>query len=276
MRTTLRTAARLEGTGLHTGTRCSLELRPSRESAGIRFFRTDIKDSVPVAARLENVRSTVRGTNLSGGGCEVFTVEHVLSALAAFEVDDADIFMAGPEPPALDGSAIGFVRALETAGTAQYDAACVEPFAVKNPVEYRDGQAYYRAEPAGRLEYSCTFISPHPLVSRQEFSLVFAREAYIKEIAPARTFGFEEEIEALRKAGLAKGGSLENAVIITKTGFLAKDGLRFPDEAVRHKLLDMIGDFMLAGKRLERMKISATCGGHAHNVKFARQLLQSI
>ena len=276
MRHTLAKTVRFEGVGLHTGAQSSLELRPAMDASGIIFHRADLPGMPSVAATLENVRSTVRGTNLAAGTCEVFTVEHVLSALFACGIDDAGIFLDGPEPPILDGSSLAFTERILEAGSHSYDAASAPELVLASPVEYSDGPVSYRAEPAQSLEYRFVYISSHPLVGRQEFGFVFSAQVYKDAIAPARTFGFEHEIDALRKAGLAKGGSEKNAVIITANGIVADGGLRFADEPVRHKVLDMVGDFSLLPVRPAKVKITAVCGGHAHNVKFARRLMEAV
>ncbi|MFA5161626.1 MAG: UDP-3-O-acyl-N-acetylglucosamine deacetylase [Elusimicrobiales bacterium] len=272
MRNTLSETVRFSGIGLHTGAPVSLEIRPS-SVCGVRFFGADGKMA---EASLKNVKSTVRGTNLSADGLEIFTAEHVLSALAGYGVDDADIHMTGPEPPAMDGSALAFAEAVMRAGLSPREAAPPPELKLSKPVEYRAGDVFYRAEPAAKTEFVFTYVSPHPLIGEQMAVFFPSPRAYLAEIAPARTFGYEEEVAALRKAGLARGGSPQNAVIITKDGFIAEGGLRFRDEFARHKILDMIGDFSLMGARLSGVKLTAVRGGHGHNVKFAQMLLEAI
>jgi len=272
-RQTIGREASLSGIGLHTGARSTITFAPSA-SGGRRFFRADIKGG-PVRAILANVHSTVRGTNLAENGTEVFTVEHVLSACAALNIDDLDIVLDGPEPPIMDGSAKIFFDTLKSAGLRQ-NAAEARYLTTAREISYTDGNVFYSAKPADRLAVAFLFLHTHPLVARQEFLYDSGTVDYATQIAPARTFGFEEEVEALRKAGLARGGSLENCVVIAKDRFLnAEGGLRFKDEMVRHKILDTIGDLSLLDARLGRIRISAICGGHKHNVLFARQFAEA-
>ncbi len=269
---TLARAAKLAGIGLHTGEKCSVSFLPAPRGAGITFLRADIPSSRPIPARLEFVDSTVRGTNLSFEGARVHTVEHVLAACAAFGVTDLSIEMDGPEPPVMDGSSKAFAGAFAEAGVAEQGRT--EELFISSAVEYKDGEVAYEAMPSdGPLSYAFTFLHKHPLVKRQEYAYFPGAETFSKDIAPARTFGFEEELEYLKKAGLAKGGSLDNAVVIARDGFLTSEGgLRYPDELVRHKLLDMTGDLWLLGLPLAGMRVNAVCGGHKHNVAFAKLL----
>jgi UDP-3-O-[3-hydroxymyristoyl] N-acetylglucosamine deacetylase len=253
-----------------------MELRPAEDARGIVFSRGDIAGSPCASAIIENVSSTVRGTNIAKGRCEVFTVEHVLSALFACGVHDADIRMDGPEPPIMDGSSLDFARGILATGLRSYDEPAPPELSLAAPVEYSDGAVRYRAEPAPELEYSFVYETLHPLVGTQRAGIKLSPQTYLDEIAPARTFGFDFEIDALRKAGLARGGSEKNAVIITKSGILADGGLRFADEFARHKVLDMIGDFSLLMPRVARMKISSVRGGHAHNVKCAGKIMEAL
>jgi len=258
----------LEGTGLHTGEKCVAVFKPA-SGTGIRFFL----DGKAVPALLENVVSTARGTNLEKNGVSVFTVEHILSAAAGLLIDDMDVFLTATEPPALDGSALGFAEAFLSAGISETGGKA-KTFFLRAPVKFQDGDSVYEAAPAEKLSFSFLFLRDHPLVPRQEREFFFSPESYVSQIAPARTFAFEEEISALKKAGLAKGGSEENAVVVKKDGFLASGGLRFPDELVRHKILDLIGDLKLCGARLGPMSVRAVCGGHRLNVAFARLIFQ--
>ena len=259
----------LAGIGLHGGLPCRAVFRPAAPGSGLRFFRTDL-GSGPIPAALEFVNSTVRGTNLSKDGAEVYTVEHALSACAGLGVTDLDILLDAPEPPALDGSALPYVKAFREAGIAP-SGGKAKTYSLKNEVSYNDGPASYLAVPAPEPQCVCVYESAHPLVRHQELSFSPGRDSYDEQIAPARTFAFEEEINYLRANGLAKGGSLENAVVIRRDNFLsAEGGLRFPDEMVRHKMLDLLGDFLLLGAMPGRVSITARGGGHKHNIAFAR------
>lgn len=268
MRKTLASPAVVSGIGLHTGVPATMTFKPAGN--GITFLRTDIKDARPIEARLDNVGSTLRGTNLKNETAEVWTVEHALSALHALGITDAAVEMDGPEPPVTDGASDQYVDALQKAGLTELDAE--QPLLnIKQKITYSCGNISYSAEPADKLTFTFLFLHKHPLVSRQEFTLEFTPDNYIKEIARARTFGFEEELAFLKAHGLAKGGNLENAVIVGKDKFLNE--LRYQDELVRHKILDLVGDISLTGRKLPPLKITCACGGHKHNVIFAKILL---
>ena len=193
-----------------------------------------------------------------------------MSALHALGLTDVTVEMDGPEPPVTDGASDVYVEALLKAGLK--DLPGEQPLLnIKQKITYTSGRIAYSAEPADKLTFTFVFLHKHPLVSHQEFTLEFTPDNYIQEIARARTFGFEEELAFLKAHGLAKGGNLENAVIVGKDKFINE--LRYPDELVRHKILDMVGDLCLTGRKLPPLKITCTCGGHKHNVIFAKILL---
>lgn len=268
MRKTLSATAVVTGNGLHTGVPATLTFKPADN--GITFLRTDISGAKPIAALAQNVSSTLRGTNLKNETAEVWTVEHVMSALHALGLTDVTVEMDGPEPPVTDGASDVYVEALLKAGLK--DLPAEQPLLnIKQKITYTNGRIAYSAEPADKLTFTFVFLHKHPLVSHQEFTLEFTPDNYIQEIARARTFGFEEELAFLKAHGLAKGGNLENAVIVGKDKFINE--LRYPDELVRHKILDMVGDLCLTGRKLPPLKITCTCGGHKHNVIFAKILL---
>ncbi len=268
MRKTLSATAVVTGNGLHTGVPATLTFKPADN--GITFLRTDIPGAKPIAALAQNVSSTLRGTNLKNDTAEVWTVEHVMSALHALGLTDVTVEMDGPEPPVTDRARDVYVEALLKAGLK--DLPAEQPLLnIKQKITYTSGRIAYSAEPADKLTFTFVFLHKHPLVSHQEFTLEFTPDNYIQEIARARTFGFEEELAFLKAHGLAKGGNLENAVIVGKDKFINE--LRYPDELVRHKILDMVGDLCLTGRKLPPLKITCTCGGHKHNVIFAKILL---
>lgn len=268
MRKTLASPAVIRGIGLHTGAPSVMTFKPADN--GITFLRTDLPNAKPIHAFVGSVGSTLRGTNLKNETAEVWTVEHALSALHALGITDVAVEMDGPEPPVTDGASDIYVEELLKAGTKELDGE-QKPLVIKHKITYSSGNISYSAEPADKLSFTFLFLHKHPLVSRQEFTLEFTQENYIRQIARARTFGFEEELAFLKAHGLAKGGSLENAVIVGKDKFLNE--LRYQDELVRHKILDLVGDISLTGRKLSPMKITCTCGGHKHNVIFAKILL---
>lgn len=268
MRKTINQPVSVSGVGLHTGAPSTMTFKPAQD--GIHFVRLDIPGSAPIKADLAHVGSTLRGTNLKNDTAEVWTVEHVLSTLSALGITDLLVEMDGPEPPITDGSAGVYALSLQKAGVHELDAPLPQ-LILKQPVTYSFGSIAYSAEPADKLTVTFVYEHKHPLVGRQEYTVELNAENYLAQIAQARTFGFEEELAFLKAHGLAKGGSLENAVVIGKDKFL--NGLRYEDELVRHKILDLVGDFSLIGKRLPPLKITCRGGGHKHNVLFARLLL---
>ncbi|MBU2573001.1 MAG: UDP-3-O-acyl-N-acetylglucosamine deacetylase [Elusimicrobia bacterium] len=271
-RKTITNKATLEGIGLHKGGPSKTVFLPARDPSGIRFLKPDLTS--PVKASVENVADAVRGTNLSGGSRMIYTVEHILSACAGLGIDDLDVAMDGEEPPAMDGSALAFAAALKEAGPADKPDQEKIFLRLTAPVEFRCGEAVYRAYPADKPVFRLTYSHPHRLIGSQTFEIALTPENYLTEVAPARTFGFKSEIDGLRAAGLALGGSLENAVIIDDNAFLSSEGgLRFPDEFARHKLLDLLGDLKLTGLELGAVSVEAVYTGHKANVNFAKLLV---
>jgi UDP-3-O-acyl N-acetylglucosamine deacetylase len=269
---TLKGEATLKGVGLHTGNRSQITFRPAPANSGLRFFRTDLPGTPMIPARLEFVVTTVRGTNLGLGEAAVHTVEHVLSACTGVGLDNADILVSANEPPILDGSALPFAEALRKTGLTELPAPRRSQL-IPGEVTYADGAARYSAVPAEGFSIKATLIHDHPLMPEMTLTLRLDEETFLRDLAPARTFCFEHEVAFLRSQGLAQGGSLDNAIVIGRDKFhTGSEGLRFPDEFVRHKMLDLIGDLTLIGRPLFRMRIEAQCLGHAHNVEFARRL----
>ena len=270
---TIKDEVALEGVGLHTGNKCRITFRPAPANTGIRFFRADLPGIPMIPARLGFVVTTVRGTNLGLGDAKVHTVEHVLSACTGLGIDNLDILTTANEPPIMDGSALPFVEALLRAGLVALDAP-KRWLQLPHEVTYsaKDG-ARYRAIPSDKFEIAATLIHDHPMMPKMTLTMSVDRESYLAEVARARTFCFEHEVAYLKSQGLAQGGSLENAIVIGKDQFLTNaEGLRFPDEFVRHKMLDLIGDLTLIGRPLFKMRIEAERLGHAHNVEFAKLL----
>lgn len=268
MRKTLHTSAVVSGIGLHTGAPSKMTFKPAQN--GITFLRTDLPGAQPILAHVSNVGSTLRGTNLKNTTAEVWTVEHALSALHALGITDVAIEMDGPEPPVTDGASDEYIAALLAAGIRQLDSE--QPvLKIGQKITYSCGNIFYSAEPADKLTFTFVYRHKHPLLAHSEYSFEFTAQNYIDQIARARTFGFEEELAFLKAHGLAKGGNLENAVIVGKDKFINER--RFPDEPVRHKLLDLIGDISLTGHKLPSLAIRCECGGHKHNVIFAKILL---
>ncbi|MFA5138526.1 MAG: UDP-3-O-acyl-N-acetylglucosamine deacetylase [Elusimicrobiota bacterium] len=263
----------LEGVGLHTGNPSRIIFRPAPPNTGIRFFRSDLPDCPMIPARLSCVVATVRGTNLGLGDAKVHTVEHVLAAVTGVGIDNLDIIIDANEPPAMDGSARPFFNALLSAGVQRYPDQPKRHLHIREEVCYEDKGSVYRALPCEHFEIHATLLHDHPLVPKLEFSLRVEPESFAAEVAGARTFCFEHEVAFLRSQGLAQGGSLENAVVIGKDQIHTNaEGLRYPDEFVRHKVMDLIGDLTLIGRSLLKVRVETVRPGHAHNIEFAKLL----
>ena len=273
---TLNNTIRATGIGLHTGEHSTIALRPAPPNTGIVFRRRDIAPRTLIHATLSNVADTDLGTTLAanGSGPSVATVEHLLSALAGVGVDNLLIDVHGPEIPIMDGSAAPFIFLLESAGIREL-ARARRLIQVRRRVEVRDGDKWARLEPyAGfRAEFTIDFDHPVFAAGRQSLSVDFTQRSYIKEISRARTFGFLRDLEQLRARHRALGGSTDNAIVLDERGVVNRDGLRSPDEFVRHKLLDAVGDLYLLGCGL-RGAYSACRSGHALNVALLRALLK--
>lgn len=272
-RKTIKKDVFIEGIGLHTGKQSKAIFHPAK-GTGLCF--TGPGFAKPIRALLENVSGTVRGTNISDGTHSIHTVEHLLCAAASLGIDDLEIEIHGEEPPIGDGSAKPFADLLQEAG---YDLTPGEPDIrrIEKPFEAKFGETEYRIFPVEKgLAVSIVYEYNHPLVGRLEAEYEINPETFLMEIAPARTFGYDFELDMLRKAGLAKGGSLHNAIVVAKNEIMAEGGLRYPDELVRHKLLDFLGDMALLGWRPDGVRIEAVRCGHAGNVRFAKMLQDSI
>ncbi|GAA5177904.1 UDP-3-O-acyl-N-acetylglucosamine deacetylase [Niveibacterium umoris] len=271
---TLKTIVTATGVGLHSGIKVTLSLRPAAPDTGIVFRRVDLDPPVDLPASPYSVVDTRLCSGLQQGEAKIGTVEHLMSALAGLGVDNAYIDVDGPEIPILDGSAAPFVFLIQSAGIE--DQAAPKRFLrVRKPVEVREGDKWVRLEPYDgyRLSFSIQF--NHPAIDRTgtEVAVDFARQSYVREISRARTFGFMHEVEYMRDAGLARGGSLDNAIVMDEYRVLNADGLRYADEFVKHKVLDAIGDLYLAGHPL-LAAYSAHKSGHALNNQVLRALLE--
>jgi UDP-3-O-[3-hydroxymyristoyl] N-acetylglucosamine deacetylase len=263
----------IDGVGLHSGQRVSMVIRPAPENRGIRFRRIDLPGAPEAPARPQFVGDTTLCTELVGrGGARVSTVEHLMAALWAAGVDNALVELDGPEVPIMDGSAQPFLERLLAAGTRAQSEPRIYA-RILRPVTVRNGSdAYVRVMPSPEFRMRFVIQFDHPAVGRQECSLVLDESAFRRSIAPARTFGFLHEVRALHRNGLARGGSLDNAVLIGSNGVLNPEGLRCPEEFVRHKVLDAVGDLFLFGYRF----IGAFEGylsGHALDIALLLRLL---
>jgi UDP-3-O-[3-hydroxymyristoyl] N-acetylglucosamine deacetylase len=268
---TLRNPIGCVGTGLHTGARVSLTLHPAEPDSGVRFVRYDRPGKSVIPARFDQVCDTAISTVLGDpGGAMVGTVEHLMAALAICEIDNVLIEVGGPELPIMDGSAQPFVFLIECAGTVE-QARPRRWIEVLKPVGIEAHGKYARLEPADRLIIDCEIHFEHPLVDSQALHTTFDPERFKAEIARARTFGFAERVEDLWSRGLALGGCLKNTVVVSRDRVLNEEGLRFPDEFVRHKVLDTLGDLYLAAAPLVGRFTSRSAGPTLHN-KLLRAL----
>ena len=266
---TIRHPIRCAGIGLHTGRRVRMRLVPAPEGHGVVFVRTDLGEAIP--ARPEHVVDTRLCTTIGRGKARVATVEHLLSALAGLGVDNVRIELDGPETPIMDGSAAPFVFLVQSAGIREQKAP-KRVMRILRRVEVRDGDKLCRLEPADGFRVRFHLDYDHPLLKDRIAEIDLSRQSYAREVARARTFGFLHEIEALQKAGLARGGSLDNAVVLDRWRVINEGGLRYPDEFVRHKILDTIGDLALVGMPI----VGAFTGvrsGHAMNHRLVSALL---
>ncbi len=268
-RFTIASPVSLEGVGLHLGKPCRLTFLPAESGAGISLRRIDVEGSAPIPATVEQVGETERRTQLGSGESSVHTVEHVLAAVTALGIDDLLIEMDGPEPPILDGSAGPFFDAIAAAGLASLEGL-PEILTLSEPVRIIDGESVYEAFPSDRLELDVTIDFPHPRIGRQTTRICVTGESFKAELAGARTFGFVHEVEWLREKGLIKGASTENAIVLDDAEVVSGP-LRWPDEFVRHKAMDCIGDLALAGARV-RARIVAVKPSHRGTVALVREL----
>jgi len=270
---TLKTTIKTTGVGLHTGARVDLTLRPAAPDRGIVFHRVDLPTPVEIPANARYVGDTRLSSSLTKDGARVSTVEHLMSALAGLGVDNLHIDVAGPEIPIMDGSAGPFVFLLQSAGMEE-QAAPKRYLRIKEPIEVRDGDKWARFAPHHGFVLDFTIDFPHPVFGSENRHVIidFAEHSYTKEVSWARTFGFMQDVEAMREAGLALGGSLQNAIVLDETRVLNSEGLRYDNEFAKHKVLDAVGDLYLLGHPLIGAYI-AYKSGHGLNNALSRALL---
>ena len=271
-RCTVARAVSVEGAGLHLGVPCRLTFLPAPSGAGIVFRRSDLPGAPLIAARAENAVLTERRTQLGNDPVSVHTVEHVLAATLARQLDDVVIELSGPEPPVMDGSAARFFEMLGEAGVAK-QAGEVQYLTLRTPLRVTEGDSTYEASPAPSLELDVTIDFPHPLIGRQRGCYRVTATDFGRELAQARTFGFVHEVEALRAMGLIRGASTRNALVLGDEGVVENE-LRWPDEFVRHKALDCVGDLALAGARV-RARVVTTRPSHRGTVLLVRAMKEA-
>lgn len=265
--------ANFSGIGLHSGQRINMTLRPADAGTGIVFHRTEGARTVSIEAISGNVVDTRLATVIGKSGLSVSTIEHLMAALTAFGIDNLHIDIDGPEVPILDGSALPYITLLDQAGLRSLPRSR-KFLAIRKPVTVIDGEKRVTIIPSRFFRMTADIVFDHPCISRQHRSVKISRELFERDLAPARTFGFLREVEYLKANGLARGGSLENAVVIGDDSILNPEGLRFHDEFVRHKILDAIGDFSLIGYPILG-HVKSFKGGHDINHRMVEKVLAS-
>jgi len=269
---TLAKTIEISGIGLHTGVAVNLTLKPAPENTGYIFVRTDL-DDFEIPASVEYISHCSYATTLLRRGVLLSTCEHLLAALRGAGVDNCFVELDNIEIPILDGSSENWIELIEVAGTVKQNATR-RFLQIRKTVVFEQGDKRMKVEPSDKFQIECTIDFPHPFIKRQSYNFELKNGSFGREIASARTFGFTQEIEMLRRANLALGGSLDNAIVLTPDGMLNENPLRFPDEFVRHKILDIIGDFALLGMPI-RGKLTAYKSGHAVHASLMSKLLKT-
>ena len=270
---TIKQSVGYSGVGLHSGNRVNMTLLPAPPDTGVRFRRVDLDGKPEIEARIDNVSETTRSTTLSKGNIKVHTIEHLMATFAGFNIDNIIVELDANEPPIGDGSARIYSQLVEQAGVVPQNVGA-QSYVVQTPFEFQMGDTLMSVFPNDKLKITCTSADKQGRFT-QFFSTEITPETYKTEIAQARTFCFYEEIEYLIKNGLIKGGSLENAIVIRDDAVLTTEPLRYPEEFVRHKILDILGDVALIGKRLQA-HIIAVRPSHTANCELARRIVSQI
>ena len=262
------------GIGMHTGRDISVRVLPSGEDTGITFVRSDVPGAVAIKAEPSNVVATSYATSLGKDGVSVSTVEHLMAAFYGLGVDNAVVELDGPEVPIMDGSSAYFIAMIESAGLRELDSPR-RYLVIKRPIKVADKDKYILLMPAvcGELSIDYSIDFAHSLLQSQTYSGHFSSDAFREDMGMARTFGFLKDVEMLRANGLARGGSLDNAIVIGDNGVLNEDGLRYPDEFVRHKVLDMVGDISILGLPVIG-RLVAHRSGHSLNHKLVKEIMR--
>ena len=270
---TIKSIVKTVGIGVHSGRKIELTLRPAAPGTGIVFSRVDLPTPVDIPAAATSIGDTRLASVLQKDGVRVSTVEHLMSACAGLGIDNLYVDVTAEEIPIMDGSAASFVFLIQSAGIEEQNAP-KRFIKVKKPVEIRDGDKFARLDPYFGFKLKFTIDFRHPAVDKtgQELEVDFANTSYVREIARARTFGFAHEVEMMRELGLARGGSMDNAIVLDEYRILNNDGLRYDDEFVKHKMLDAIGDLYVIGHPL-LASYTAYKSGHGLNNALLRELL---
>ena len=271
--TTLAAEASYTGIGLHSGREVHMVLKPAPADTGLVFVRTDLEGQPQIHATASNVTSTMRATTVEENGCKVFTIEHLMSAFHALRIDNCYIEIDAEEPPVADGSSLAFFQKMKDAGVTELAAERKEIVIDKvYRIDDEEHNRFVMVLPYDGFRVSFTSVNPHKLIGVQYENFEISPDIYKREIAPARTIAYEQEIEALRNMGLGLGGTLESVIVYNDGGWL--NPLHFEDELVRHKILDVIGDLRLAGPI--RGHVIAVASGHALNTNLAKKLVENL
>ncbi|HOW57616.1 MAG TPA: UDP-3-O-acyl-N-acetylglucosamine deacetylase [Smithellaceae bacterium] len=268
---TLKKKINCSSVGLHSGRKVNMQIKPAPVDTGVIFIRKDLPDATPVIAHFNNVCDTTLATSLGTNGVTVATVEHVLSAFCGMGVDNAIVELDSFEIPIMDGSALPFVNFLKEVGTHS-QGKIKKMLVIKKPVSVSEGDGNATLLPADEFKITYDIDFKHPAISRQSYTMKFSDEKYENEICAARTFGFLAEVEYMQARGLALGGSLKNAIVLDDKKVINKEGLRFTDEFVRHKILDAIGDLFLLGMPIIGHFV-AYKSGHRLNNRLLKELM---
>ncbi len=261
------------GIGLHSGKKVKLTLHPAPENFGIQFRRTDIKNSKLIKADAKTVGATENATSLGAGAEAIHTVEHLLAVLYGLGINNVLCELYGPEVPIMDGSGASFIFLLKEIGVANLNKS-KKFLIVLEPVKVAVGDRWAQIEPANKLIIDSTIVFPHPRIKTQQKIFEFTCENFIEDIGRARTFGFYKDVDALKRKGLIRGASLDNAVVLDDFQIVNHDGLRYTDEFVRHKILDTLGDISLLGYEIAGKVTTYKSGHNIHNL-LCRKLLET-
>ncbi|MBC2703375.1 UDP-3-O-acyl-N-acetylglucosamine deacetylase [Desulfobacula sp.] len=270
---TLSQSVSVSGTGVHSGKQTHLTIKPAPENHGIKFRRLDLPGTQDILALFKRVVDTSLATVLGTNGAIISTIEHLMASFAGLGIDNALVEVDDYEIPIMDGSAKIFTQLIEKTGVIK-QAAPKHFFIVKKPIKVTDNDKSVIVYPEPCFKITCRIDFAHPLIGKQEITFDRAENNFEKEISHARTFGFVQDLELLKKFGLGKGGSLDNAIVIDKDRILNEEGLRYPDEFVRHKLLDSLGDFSLLGMPIQGHIITHK-SGHTLNHLFIKTFLEN-
>jgi UDP-3-O-[3-hydroxymyristoyl] N-acetylglucosamine deacetylase len=268
--TTIKNSVQIKGIGLHTGEPVTMRLEPLEADSGIIFYRNDKNKSIKLS--VDNIVDTKMATTIGVDDVTISTIEHFLSAVYAYGIDNLRVIVDNKELPVIDGSSISFCMLLDEAGIKKLDEH-KKIMKITKTVEVKDGNKYVRISPSDEYEIYYKIDFDHPVIGVQECTFNFSKKSYVKEIARARTFGFLHEVQYLRSIGLAKGGNLSNAIVLDDKKMLNEDGLRFDNEFVRHKILDAIGDLMLLGKPVLG-KYDSFAGSHHLNHLLTLEIIK--